>query len=300
MEFLVAVVGVVLLRNQGTLPGIHRDVWFANWVVRLGQQRWLDSIPFGRLLLAILVPVVGICLVVGLFDGRTFNLWLFLLELLVLLYALGRGNLERLVRAYENDLGREDLQAAFHDAAIFNLNHREGAADDWEQLHQETLAAIPYRYFERFFPVIFWFILLGAPGALFYRLTALYCENQAQDREEEARAEQWLWLVEWLPLRLLGLVFAFVGNFSTVIGRWRTSLYSFGESTPDVLRDYVSGALDLSGSLDDFDDDFSDLGLSEPAQPHSLELREVGAIRHLFERALILWLCLAALWVILF
>ncbi len=287
MEFLVAVVGVLLLRSQGSLPAIQRDQWFHDWVSRLKAQDWLGSLPYGRLAAAVLLPVLGAALVLGLFSHRTFNLWLFLLELLVLLYAFGRGNLEKLVRAYRDDVDREDFQAAYHDAAIFNLDHHEGAADSWDDLHRETLAAIPYRYFERYFPVIFWFLLAGAPGALAYRLSVLYRETPHDDILARVEAESWLWLLEWLPLRLLGLVFALVGNFSTTMHQWRGAFFEAGLASGDVLRRLVTGALDIPEDL------------SAASEEGEFEVKEVAAVSALFGRALILWLCLAALWVVI-
>ena len=65
---------------------------------------------------------------------------------------------------------REDQQAAYHDIALFN-NSREGGAESGEEFHRELLQSVSYRFFEHAFPVVFWFAILGVPGALLYRLT---------------------------------------------------------------------------------------------------------------------------------
>ncbi len=283
MKFLLSVIAVVILRHYGSLPRLHRDLWYRNWVARLGGQSWLAAIPAGRLLFSILGPVLLLWLVMGLLAGFLFNLPLIALGLLVLLYSFGRGDMDDLVTTYRDDLERADLQAAYHDAAEFNMAHRQGRAEDWQHLHREALSAIPYRYFERYFPVIFWFMVLGAPGALLYRLAELHRDLDLDDGPEKGHADNLLWILEWIPLRLLGLVFALVGDFAAAMRHWRTTLFDGLLTTSAVLEGYVYGALDLKPV--------------PGADENSLRLSaaEVGDVVALFDRALVLWLGLAAI-----
>ena len=61
--------------------------------------------------------------------------------------------------------------------------------------------------------MIFWFYLFGAPAALAYRLLALHGDLDFDETDADQPGLKWLWLMEWLPVRLLGLTVGLVGNF---------------------------------------------------------------------------------------
>lgn len=249
MKFIVIVIGVLILQRMGSLSQLQQDGWYRDWVVRLAGFEWLKSKPSVRLLLSVLVPVLLLASVLLLLDNHWFGLPVFLLSFLVFLYSLGRGNLEEQVEGYQEDLNRDDLQAAYHDAAVFNPEREEGEAESSAQLHQEVVGSVSYRYFERYFAVMFWFVLAGAPGALLYRLLVLYSDmNLGSEQEDKYRIQHGLHLMEWLPVRLMGVSLAFVGNFTACLENWRVSLLSGSMSTVDVIEGYVSAAL-YSGAL---------------------------------------------------
>ena len=267
MKFIVIVVGVLILQRVGSLSQLQQDGWYRDWVGRLKSFQWLKSKAFIRLLLAVLIPVFLLATVLLLLDNHWFGIPVFVLSFLVFLYSLGRGNLEEQVEGYQEDINRDDLQAAYHDAAVFNPAREEGEAESSTQLHQEAVGSISYRYFERYFAVMFWFVLAGAPGALLYRLLVLHSDmNLDSEQEDKHRIQHGLHLMEWLPVRLMGLSLAFVGNFTACLESWRASVLSESMSTVDVIEDYVSSAL-YSGAL-----------RSDPDRAESSEQKEEGEV----------------------
>ena len=289
MKFIVIVIGVLIIKRMGSLSQLQQDGWYRDWVVRLASFEWLKSKPSVRLLLSVLVPVLLLASVLLLLDNHWFGIPVFVLSFLVFLYSLGRGNLEEQVEGYQEDLNRDDLQAAYHDAAVFNSAREVGEAENSTQLHQEAVGSISYRYFERYFAVIFWFVLAGAPGALLYRLLVLRSDmNLDSEQEDKYRVQHGLHLMEWLPARLLGLSLAFVGNFTACLDSWRASVLSGSMSTVDVIEDYVSAAL-YSGAS-------SSVTHSSKAHVLKTEATEISA---LFSRTLIFSLCAVAFLVIL-
>jgi AmpE protein len=207
------------------------------------------------------------------------GLFVFLLELVVLLYALGRGNLDTQIALLTSDLQRDDLQAAFHDAAVFNTAYREGSAESAEDLKEEVFAALPYRIFERSFVVIFWFFLLGAPAALAYRLLALYGDLRLDS--QDSRAAKLLWLMEWLSVRLLGITLGLVGNFSHAAGSTRQLVFSRSIGSGEFLRSAIKGALQV-----------------KEAAP-TLDAQTINDVVSLLGRAMTAWLVVIAILVIL-
>ncbi|MBQ0712570.1 MAG: regulatory signaling modulator protein AmpE [Porticoccus sp.] len=284
MEFIVVIVGLFILHRAGSLPALQRDTWYRGWTTRLGAQHWLKVVPHGRLIFSLLLPVLLVALLLVVVDDHWFGLPQFFLSLCIFLYSLGRGDLEEQVEGYQNDLKRDDLQAAYHDAADFNPAHQEGDAENWSQLHNEALGAISYRYFERYFAVMFWFMLAGAPGAILYRLSVLHSDMSLDNAADKSTAERWLQLMEWLPARLIGISFAFVGNFTACLERLRSTFFSMSGSTVEVVTNYVSAALQ-SGSVE--------------ADSPLVRETEVSGVRALFSRTLVFSLCMIALSVIL-
>lgn len=294
MEFIVVVIGVLLLHRMGALSGLQQDGWYRNWVARLASFRWLKSRPNIRLPFTLFTPVLLLLLLlVVLLGGVWFGIPLLFVSFLVFLYSLGRENLTEQIEGYRDDLTRDDLQAAYHAAAEFNPAKKEGSAENWEQLHQEVLCAVSYRYFERYFAVIFWFVLAGAPGALLYRLLVLHSEMPLEEPETDTEREtgtvkRWLYFMEWLPVRLVGLSFAFVGNFTACLEIWRSSFWDGSASTLQVMGGYVAAALQPGIKASE--------NATEGATEREAEITEIEA---LLSRVLIFSLCIVAFLVML-
>ncbi len=272
MEFVVIVLGVILLRHAGTVAAVQRDGWFDRWLAAVRSSfadgRW----PWLVLMAAILLPSMIVLLIDNLLDERWYGLSWFVFNLLIFLYALGRGDLDGQIEACLTDLERDDMQAAYHHAAAFNINHHEGLADSRAALHREMLVSISYGYFERYFAVIFWYAVLGAGGALLYRLSLLYRDRSLEYQWQHSVAERCLRLLDWLPLRLSGLTLSIMGNFAHCFDLWLTQLFNREKSSVEMMGLYVSSALDIQ--LDEEED-------------AAFFAKEVRSLRRLLNRALI-------------
>ena len=273
----------MILLVAGNLSFVHQDGWFKSYANYLQRQL---SHPVLIFLVSVFSPVLLLLILDHLVSYRIFGLTGFFLSLIIFLYALGRGDLDDSVNHFIGDLERDDLQAAYHDAAVFNEGHREGEADSWGQLHDEAVAAIGYRYFEHYFVVIFWFLVGGPATALLYRLTQIFAEQSSCSEKTLAVAHRFLWLLEWLPLRVLGFTLAVVGNFVSCMRPWLDSMVDFTSSSQKVVGQLVFGALDV---------EYQDETAGKANIRYSLE---ISAIRELFKRALIATICLVGIVII--
>ena len=279
MNFLLVLLAIILLEAYSELGFVQRDNWLRKWQSGLHKLGISSGSSALGLALFLAVPLLALSVLLSSLAQQGLGLVVFLLELGVLLYALGRGNLDTQIALLSSDLQRDGLQAAFHDAAVFNTAYREGSAESVEDLKNEIFAALPYRIFERSFVVVFWFLILGAPAALAYRLLALHGNLELET--ENRRAARWLWLMEWLPVRLLGITLGLVGNFSQAAGATRQLIFSKTIGTGEFLRHAIHGALR---------DDQAPLKLSSQA---------IGDVVSLLGRAMTAWLVVIAILVIL-
>ena len=272
MNFLIALFAIILLEAYSELGFVQRDNWLRRWkkslsALGLGRQRVLGLAVF------VAVPVILLQLLLVSLAQHHLGFVSFFLELLILLYALGRGNMDAQIALFTSDLKSDELQAAFHNVGVVDTSYREGRLETAEGIKEQIFAALPYRMFERTFVVVFWFFFFGAPAALAYRLLALHgdlkldasldgsldsslksslhsSDDERLDSRRESRAVKWLWLMEWLPARLLSLTLGLVGNFSQAAGATRRLLFSRSIGTSTFLREAVFGALDQSQASD--------------------------------------------------
>ena len=156
---------------------------------------------------------------------------------------------------------------------------------------EELKARLAYSYFERHLAVVFWFLVAGAPLALLYRLSVLYQQRVRSGERPQLPASRWLWLMEWLPLRIVGFTLALVGHFQTALGTWRELLLS-GWSSQRVLLAVVNAAMsparvDAGGAATDSPDDGETIG------------QVVKEVEGLFYSAIVCWLILISVVLIL-
>ena len=276
MNFLIALLAIILLEAYSELGFVQGDNWLRRWnkslsALGLGRQRVLGLAVF------VAVPVILLQLLLVSLAQHQLGFVSFFLELLILLYGLGRGNMDAQIALVTSDLKSDELQAAFHNIGVVDTSYREGRLETAEGIKEQIFAALPYRMFERTFVVVFWFFFFGAPAALAYRLLALHgdlkldaalnasldgsldsslksslhsSDDERLDSRRESRAVKWLWLMEWLPARLLSLTLGLVGNFAQAAGATRRLLFSRSIGTSTFLRVAVFGALDQSQASD--------------------------------------------------
>ena len=329
MHFLIILIAVAVLESNGQLAFIQRDIWVRKWhgalaklsaTKRSSSKLWsLENSSLLIVLAYVLVPVIILQLVLWYLGS---GILVFLVELGVLLYCLGRGDLSAQIDVLQSDIQRSDLQAAFHDAAVFNIGHRAASADSAKGLFRELAATLPYRLFERSFVVVFWFFFLGAPLALAYRLLALHGDMQLgaaavqveqdeeQDKDKDEQQEQGseedtaelvetvtandanklLWYLEWIPVRFLALTLGLMGDFSKATAPLKELVFCPKTSTADVLRLCVLGALNnQSANAEE---------TTEETTEETAALSQVADIVALFRRSMTGWLVAIALLVL--
>ena len=282
MEFLAIVCGLILLYRPQFFAILQNDRWYESWQIKIAGTISLTDSPVIGTTLVLVLPVLGVYWLLAFFEDALFGLPYFLINLCVLLYAFGRGDSREQVDELVNDLNRDDLQAAFHDLAVLTVDVSEGQAVDVATFTEELKARLAYSYFERYFAVLFWFVVAGAPLALLYRLSVLYTQNKVASKDTAEVSQRWLWFMEWLPLRIVGLTLAFVGHFDSCVQRWWELLWSV-QSSQRTLLALVNGALD--GSVE-----------QQTAAPAQV----VRTVEQLFFNAVVCWLVVIALGVVIF
>lgn len=208
MSFLVLLLAVWVEKFSAWRSAVQQDGLWLGWLRKVQQKP--DSAANAWLAIALLVVLPLVALGVAMsYLQAVFYGWLLLpLHLLVLIYSLGRGDLQAALGPFRDNWRRGDSEAAYL-VAQRDLGIDASAQDSLLNSVQNYLI---WQGFQSFFAVIFWYALLGPMAALAYRLIALLAEH-AEQPLLQARAEQLRHAVDWLPARALALSLGLVGNF---------------------------------------------------------------------------------------
>ncbi|MBY6192125.1 regulatory signaling modulator protein AmpE [Microbulbifer agarilyticus] len=316
MALLIVLLALALVQIWGSGGPLHRDAWFGHWkdfVLNRPALKQRYSLGFGILVLA---PVMAVALLLAFAESMLGWLGVLLVSVPALLYCFGRGNFNDALASYLRAWYQGDLDAAKVAAGPLlgpDAEREVAQVSDAQSLHRLVFHAAVYRAFERLFAVLFWFLLLGVPGALLYRMSQLAMsafarqdaetdavsddDAETEDGAENSQAEEgalaarWLWLIEWLPVRALGFSLAIVGNFAGCYRAWRERLTCKETTTADVLERYMEGAL---GGIDSSECS-AGVAVNEGQR---LCGAEVEAMQSLLSRALLMWITLMALYVL--
>lgn len=208
MTFLALVIALTVRYLWGAEGWIQRDRWWWEWRQRVQGLGFLPSL---QLLLSIALPLLLALLVLDLLRPLLFGLLWIVAAALLLLYAFGRGDFHARIARYRDYCERGNREGAW---LYLREELHAGEPQDVdpglepEALHQQLLGSLYYDGFQRWFAVVFWFVLLGPVAALAYRLLQL-CRGV----DDNGPVVKLLFLLDWIPARLLLATFAVTGDF---------------------------------------------------------------------------------------
>lgn len=199
MKFLSVFILVTFYRNwMGDHPlkeQIPATLWFST------VSRRVTSLNL-NFLVSVVLPSVVLFLISMELQAWFLGLFWLALSVLVLVYCV--------------DL--MDTDTAFGDQLIWLRNLQdEDSKHDMEQLqvNQANFSEdITYFVFQNMVPALFWFLLLGPAGALFYSLSRGYLEQFEQHQQDSKLVDPILFWMEWIPARVSILIFALLGEFN--------------------------------------------------------------------------------------
>ncbi|MCO7188774.1 MULTISPECIES: beta-lactamase regulator AmpE [unclassified Pseudoalteromonas] len=196
------------------------------------------------------IPAVLTAVVFHLSDFVLFQL---VLNVLILLVCFGCGRYRRLYKGYLNALTRGDSEAVTLYALQMGQERTETERNG--ETFGQTLVWIN---FQHYCAVMFWFVVLGAPGAVLYAtarsLVSTLTERQEEDMPAQValvrstldthtqRFSQLLFWLDWLPARIASFGYLIIGNFTQGTGCWLKYLLDFETSNRRVVSDIALAA----------------------------------------------------------
>lgn len=213
---LIALLVGHALPDLARLRAFH---WFEHWLNWCHRQGALLAGGVAALVLTLILPLLPLAALQWLLRGEWFGLPSFALATVFLLYCLGPRDLDQDVDAVSlamaGDGRSEALQQLPEEPPSPAL-----AVTAEVMVDQVMLAALV-----RWFGVVFWFALLGATGALAFRLLCLVSGDSrfrrllSADQVDAARTLRAV--AEWPAAQLMTLALALAADFDAVASAWR-------------------------------------------------------------------------------
>ena len=281
MSFLAIIIALVLVQVWGSGSRVHHDDWFQGWRGRVSG--WGVGPQIG-VVLAIGLPVVVAHMLLNALEPRLFGLLWVALAVILLLYSFGRQDFHALMARYRSQCRSADFEGAYL-ATLPELGWTTGRDNpvSSQEVHALVQRSFFYEGYQRWFAVLFYFVLLGPAGALAYRLLQL-----VRPDDETGLVERCLFLADWVPARLLAATFTLAGDF---IG------------SRDALRNGLLDTRDDAGQLL-YTVGTAALGPAPTAAVDELAFGEHAAVQnkeadHLMSRSAACWVVLLSLAVLL-
>lgn len=235
--------------------------------------------------LGVLVVVLPPVLLVGLMQWLLGDWLLGIIELglglVLLVWALGEGRIDRTLDRLDRAIAAGDVDAATEQ--VRRLAPGVVVPEDPRAQVRVALAGAFQRGGDTVFGALFWFLLLGPVGIVLYRLSYLlwrFSARAAHPGEGFRRHAQWLFLVlAWIPARLTALAFGVAGSLGDAWRGWQQRRTTEADGHRAALQGAGLGALRMPGD---------DAGLG-------LDLETwVQEARQLLFRTLLVWLVAVA------
>ena len=228
----------------------------ANWIERAlnkanGKYRLLSYL-IGLFAWAIMViPFVALIWFINQyqFQGQSSQPYSeIIIGIVCLTFALGTKSLTQHAKAVSKALKKPDIDLARKQIAM--IVSRDTSTSDETAINKATIESVLENGSDAIFAAIFWFIILGAPGVIMYRL-ANTLDAMWGYRTERFNYFGWAAariddVLNWIPARLTALGYALAGNAVSAWSCWHKQAKHWHGINPGVVMASGAGALKIS------------------------------------------------------
>lgn len=295
MSTALAMLAAILLdRLLGEPSRWHPLVIFGRMANRIEQHLHADRRMNGVLAWALVVlPCVALLALIQ----RYAPTWLACCIAVIVLYgALGLRSLGEHAQPVAHALAAGQLDEARN--AVGRMVSRNTAPLDAGQVAAAATESVLENGNDAIFGALFWFALLGAPGALLYRLANTL---DAMWGYRTPRYERFGWtaariddVLNFMPARLTAFTYALCGHFEAALRCWRTQAPQWDSPNAGPVMAAGAGALGVRlGGAAPYDGVWEARPeLGEGAMPDADAIHRALQLLH---RAVVLWLAVALL-----
>ena len=222
----------------------------ANWLEgklnKVGNKSPFMSRTSGLIGWALLVLPFSILLICVMREGLAAEVE-FVISVVCLTFAIGTKSLTQHAKAVVDALKNSDIVLARKKIAM--IVSRDTSTSDERAINTATIESVLENGSDAIFAAIFWFVVLGAPGVVLYRL-ANTLDAMWGYRTERFNSFGWAAariddVLNWLPARLTALSYALAGNARSALLCWKSQARNWHGVNPGVVMATGAGALNI-------------------------------------------------------
>jgi adenosylcobinamide-phosphate synthase len=150
-------------------------------------------------------------------------LWGSLFDAFMLYLAIGATSLKAHAQAVQQALSKQDIDDARYKVSM--IVSRDTKSLEETDIARATVESVLENGSDAVFAAVFWFVLLGAPGAVLYRLSntldAMWGYRNQRYYYFGWAAARWDDVMNWIPARLTALTYMVLGNAKQAWQCWR-------------------------------------------------------------------------------
>lgn len=256
-----------------------------------GDAKWRGGLAW---MLAVL-PLVALCFCLVRWLDAVSPWFAWALSALVLYACIGLRSLSEHARPVIDALHGDDIEAAR--AAVGRVVSRDVDALTPTQVAGAATESVLENGCDAVFGALFWFALLGAPGAVLYRLANTL---DAMWGYRNARYLRFGWaaariddLLNLVPARLTALTYALCGRFLRALHCWRTQASAW--KSPNAGPVMAAGAGAIGVALGGPAPYHGEMMLRPPlGEGRDVDASSISTALRLVRRGVLLWLIVAA------
>lgn len=171
----------------------------------------------------------------------------FVVGIVCLTFAIGTRSLTQHAKAVADALRNSDIVLARKKIAM--IVSRDTSSSDEQAITNASIESVLENGSDAIFAAIFWFVVLGAPGVILYRL-ANTLDAMWGYRTERFNSFGWAAariddVLNWLPARLTALSYALAGNIRSALSCWQKQARHWHGINPGVVMATGAGALNI-------------------------------------------------------
>ncbi len=236
MTILIVLIGL-LISHVATGFRHLRDFRWLLWPMHRMRRQFPD-LPWLAFVMVPTTAIIAVVLATWLMTALLGVVGWALLALAVFIFTLGPRDLDRDVGVLLARATSESDDEVRSTAAAMHLDTDNSTAI-------EASAAVFHAALSRWFGILFWFVLLGIPGAVVYRLTRVALQEDDLNADEIDWLARLRMILDWPVLALLTLSAAMCTDLDKVYRAWVEHRKAHGPwlLTPALL-DRVAGAID--------------------------------------------------------
>lgn len=245
MKLIIVLAVMGLQRYLNVHFSLAEFDWFKPYREFITKTVGKSDVMSGHVGMLILVlPVAFVVLILDTLFSRTWFLEL-VFGSAVLFYCIDARDLHNLLPEYFKAKGDKDNKKAQDEVTAF-LGHT--VPKSGTGFARSVTEGVFIQSLHKVFSTLFWFMLVGPFGAVLYFMISTVFRIAHAPKSDmadfaEASAMQ-VGVMNWMPVRLVGLSYALVGSFGAVFKRWLANIVTGLDTADRLAVEFGVAALD--------------------------------------------------------